>query len=250
MTVSAAVLEKFRRVLVRQAGGYLRNAVREHKMTCAVCATPAPGYLRCLACNAHHQAFGAQLADAVAPLAYAAGGQQSGYVMRGYKSQRPVEEHVSVVAMMSMLGVGLHTACAGVLAELPVSHWSTVPSLPAKAGPHPLRRLIQPVGPGDEVPLTAATAVKDPRAVDAAHFVAPPLPQAAHVLLVDDTWTRGGHAQSAALALRAAGASRVSVLVAARWVNPEWDDNARWLRELSRDYDPLICPWTGGHCPA
>lgn len=39
-----------------------------------------------------------------------------------------------------------------------------------------------------------------------------------HVLLIDDTWTSGGHALSATLALRASGADQISVLVLARWL--------------------------------
>jgi hypothetical protein len=70
------------------------------------------------------------------------------------------------------------------------------------------------------------------------------------VLLVDDTWARGGHARSAVLALRAARAARVSVLVAARWINEDFGGNAAFLRGLAdRDYDPAICPWTGAACP-
>jgi hypothetical protein len=70
------------------------------------------------------------------------------------------------------------------------------------------------------------------------------------VLLIDDTWTGGGHAQSAAVALRRAGATHVSMLVVARCVKEDFGDNARFLRELSsKDYDPATCPWTGGNCP-
>ena len=70
------------------------------------------------------------------------------------------------------------------------------------------------------------------------------------MLLVDDTWARGGHAQSAVLALRAAGAARVSVLVAARWINEDFGANATFIRGLAdRDYDPAVCPWTGSVCP-
>jgi orotate phosphoribosyltransferase len=36
------------------------------------------------------------------------------------------------------------------------------------------------------------------------------------VLLIDDTWTTGGNAQSAALALRAAGAAKVAAVVIGR----------------------------------
>jgi hypothetical protein len=73
------------------------------------------------------------------------------------------------------------------------------------------------------------------------------LPWNSHVLLMDDTWTSGGHAQSAVLALRKAYAAYISVLVVARWVKEDFGDNAKFLRSLSyRDYDPDICPWTGG----
>jgi hypothetical protein len=54
----------------------------------------------------------------------------------------------------------------------------------------------------------------------------------------------------AALALRTAGAQRVSVLVVARWLNPDFGDTGDFIGEhLRRDYDPGICPWTGGTCP-
>ncbi len=70
------------------------------------------------------------------------------------------------------------------------------------------------------------------------------------MLLIDDTWAMGGHAQSAVLALRKAGAGRVSVLVVARWLKEDFGDNARALRDIAaRDYDPAICPWTGAGCP-
>lgn len=36
------------------------------------------------------------------------------------------------------------------------------------------------------------------------------------VLLIDDTWTTGGNAQSAALALRSAGAVKVAIVVIGR----------------------------------
>ena len=36
------------------------------------------------------------------------------------------------------------------------------------------------------------------------------------VLLIDDTWTTGGNAQSAALALRSAGAAKVAIVVVGR----------------------------------
>ncbi len=126
--------------------------------------------------------------------------------------------------MTCMLGVGLHTACAGVLAGGPVTHWSTVPSLPAKPGEHPLRSIVAGAAHGLEAPLRASAEAGDPRSVNASHFQAEPLAGESHVLLLDDTWTTGGHAQSAA-ALRAAGATHVSIMVVAQWVRLDFADN-------------------------
>jgi hypothetical protein len=124
-----------------------------------------------------------------------------------------------------------------------------VPSLPAQPGEHPLHSIVARLAPGQEAALSAADDVGYPRDLDPGHFRSARLPAGAHVLLVDDTWARGGHAQSAAAALRAAGAARVSVLVAARWVNEDFGGNAAFLRGLAgRDYDPALCPWTGAAC--
>jgi hypothetical protein len=76
------------------------------------------------------------------------------------------------------------------------------------------------------------------------------LPQESHVLLIDDTWATGGHVHSAVLALRTAGAARVSVLVVARWLKEDFGDNKKFIADLAnRDYDPLACPWTSARCP-
>ncbi len=68
------------------------------------------------------------------------------------------------------------------------------------------------------------------------------------MLLIDDTWTTGGHAQSAVLALRRAGAAWVSVLVVGRWLKEDYGDNREFIANLG-DYDPCLCPWTGAACP-
>ena len=172
--------------------------------------------------------------------------------MRGYKAQRPVEEHVAIVALLILLALSMHAHCPGALVGAPVTHWATVPSLPAKPGEHPLHRILNNSGPGRELHLAAAANVQYPRDVSPDHFsIDDQLPQGSHVLLIDDTWTGGGHAQSAVLALRRAGATYVSVLEVARWINEDFGDNARFVRELSsKDYNLAICPWTGGSCPA
>jgi hypothetical protein len=235
--------------LVSRAGGYLRNPVRQDRVTCAVCTTPVAGYERCYQCSQYGQGG---LADAVSFLTYAVAGQQSGYVMRGYKAPRPLEEHRTIVTLLIVLALSGHARCAGLLAGTPVTHWATVPSLPAKPGEHPLHEIVGGLATGGEATLVAAARAEFPRDVSPRHFSAGvALPPGSHVLLIDDTWAGGGHAQSAALALRKAGAKHVSTLVVARWIKEDFGGNAKFLSEVSsRDYDPGICPWTGGNCPS
>jgi hypothetical protein len=240
---------RLRATLLAIGGGFLRNPVRLSRVTCADCATPVAGYELCFACKDHRAHSG--LADIVAFLTYAVAGQKSGHVMRGYKARPPIAEHRMVVGLLLILALYGHTECVSALMRLSVTHWAIVPSLPARPQEHPLRSLVAGHAPGVEAPLVASAAVQDPRAVNPDHFGCTiSLPQASHVLLVDDTWARGGHAQSAALALRRAGAAKVSVLVVARWIKEDYGDNKKFMTEFAdRDYDPKICPWTGGRCP-
>lgn len=213
------------------------------------------GYPRCMPCNNHWTQFGAALANLVGSVVYAIGGEQSGYVMSGYKGFRgkstPIREHVSYVAALATLALEDHTVCAGRLAKRAVSHWVTVPSLPAKDTEHMLHRLVRSAAPGEEVVLVPAQQVAAPRSVDPKHFVVDgALPVGAHVLVVDDTWVSGGHAQSAVLSLRTAGAQSISFLSLARWIKPDFGDCAAFVRtRLTRDFDPTVCPWTGSVCP-
>jgi adenine/guanine phosphoribosyltransferase-like PRPP-binding protein len=62
------------------------------------------------------------------------------------------------------------------------------------------------------------------------------------VLLLDDTWVSGASAQSAAAALRLAGASHVAAVILGRHVNPDDPASAPLLTGLApARYDPLAC---------
>jgi hypothetical protein len=200
-------------------------------------------------CNGHRGLTG--LADATAFLTYAIAGQESGHLMRGYKAFRPVDEHKLVVGLLLRVALDGHTKCAGARAGRPVTHWTTIPSLPATTHVHPLRGLVRGHAQGTEVTLVAAARVQQPRAVNPDHFTCSDvLTVGSHVMVIDDTWTTGGHAQSAALAMRRAGAGWVSVVVVARWLKEDYKDNKNFVADLrARDYDPSICPWTGAGCP-
>jgi hypothetical protein len=233
------------------AGGYLRNPVRAAWVTCADCLTPVnPAYKRCSVCAGYRGRAG--LADTTAFLTYAIAGQASGHLMRGYKAPRPVAEHRQVVGLLLRVALHGHAKCAAILAGRPVTHWAAIPSLPARPAEHPLRGLVLGHAPGTELTLQAAARAQQPRAVNAGHFTCGvSLDADSHVLLIDDTWTSGGHAQSAALALRQAGAARISALIVARWLTDDYLDTRQFLADLrKRDYDPTTCPWTSARCPA
>ena len=65
------------------------------------------------------------------------------------------------------------------------------------------------------------------------------------MLLIDDTWTTGASAQSAAAALKAAGAGPVAAVVIGRHLNREWHENDRRLRGITRPFDWSRCALCG-----
>jgi orotate phosphoribosyltransferase len=65
------------------------------------------------------------------------------------------------------------------------------------------------------------------------------------VLLIDDTWTTGSGAQSAAAALRGAGAGPVAAVVLGRHVKRGWRENDRRLHALAQPFDWGSCAWHG-----
>lgn len=68
------------------------------------------------------------------------------------------------------------------------------------------------------------------------------------VLLLDDTWATGGHAQSAAYALTAAGAEKVALVVIGRHIRPEYEP-VKGSGETCEDLlDGLPEPFDWGTC--
>jgi hypothetical protein len=72
-----------------------------------------------------------------------------------------------------------------------------------------------------------------------------------NVLLIDDTWTTGNHAQSASAALKAAGAGSVAVVVLGRHLNVGYGDTAAYVEQAKlRRFGWDLCvirPWS--HLP-
>ena len=82
----------------------------------------------------------------------------------------------------------------------------------------------------------------DARAFDADKYIAVRALDGEPVLLIDDTWTTGANAQSAAAALRAAGAGPLAAVVVGRHVSRGWNENDSQLRALDEPFDWSRCP--------
>jgi hypoxanthine-guanine phosphoribosyltransferase len=239
--------------LVRAAGGYLRNVVKEPRVTCRVCTTPVQGFDRCWRCQQHGRIAG--LADVVAPLTYAIDNTQSATLLRHYKDD-PVrtvrERHSLIINWLLYLGITLHERCIAAAARRPVSLRMVIPSLTGRAGRHPLTDIAHAMNAlSGAVALVPAPDAMCDRAVNDKFVLHPDTRlDGQHVLILDDTWTTGSNAQSAALAVRRAGAVAVSVMVIARWLSPGYGATAEFIKtRLQRDYDPSRCPVTGASCP-
>lgn len=117
-----------------------------------------------------------------------------------------------------------HGRCGWASAGLtwPPTHLAVVPSARGRLGVHPLRGLIGPYLSGWWVELSARTDYHQVRELDPDRFQAEPVP-GGRILLLDDTWTTGASAQSAAMALRRAGASSIATVVLGRHINPEYE---------------------------
>jgi hypothetical protein len=205
---------------------------------CRTCFCPAPpGRSRCYPCDLHQQCAPGLLASAVLPVAYAVKGSAHARRLWVYKSAAPgaaagAAAARRALAVLLLVFLREHGPCLwraagwdGVPGAGP-THAAVVPSGRGRAGPHPLRALAQPYLRLPWAELSAAPGADSrTRELDPARFTAArpggarldgaPL-DGARVLLIDDTWATGASVQSAAMALRRAGAAAVAAVVLGR----------------------------------
>ena len=198
------------------------------------------GFARCYQCDLAHARCAGLLADVVAPVAYAVkGGRLAGDLWR-YKSGAAgaTEAGARLTAMLARFlreqgGQVWRAAGMAVGPELA----AIVPSGQGRPGPHPLLGIVASCVGVPIVPLsTAAGAAARARGladgVAAGWLTVGGAVAGTDVLLVDDTWVSGASAQSAAAALKAAGARRVALVVIGRHVDPADPRSAEFLRTL------------------
>ncbi len=253
-------LDRLLRVFQEQADvqGF-HNTVHRRGKTCEVCRgtllNSKPWV--CTRCRDDKQANGSRAVDRLGSVIYGCKGLESGDLMHRYKEFQAGGQDVLLVTVLTALAMR-HRNCIDSLAGLPARHWAAIPSLRRIGSEHPFRTiLLQLLGQQSEIRIAAAPPAR--RANDSQrrelnpnlYEVLTPVPHASHIIVIDDTWVSGGHAQSVAMALKNAGAQQVSVLAIARWLDLQ-KPYPRWTYSniiAPQPYDLDICPWTAGECP-
>ena len=211
---------------------------------CAVCRGPARGgYARCYQCAQHDLLGPGLLADAVAPISYAVKGTAFATGLWRYKSRRSPDP-AARAALLALLLAFLHDhgRCvwrrAGMLAP---GRLAVVPSGCGRPGPHPL---LEMAGPYLRLPMTGLVIRPGEQGRDPNpdRFISERTGPRASVLLLDDSWVSGASAQSAAAALKRAGARHVAVVTLGRHLDPADERSAPLAARLApRGYDPDSC---------
>jgi predicted amidophosphoribosyltransferase len=208
---------------------------------CDVChGAPRSGFTRCWSCSeAMHQV--SCPVSRVVPISLYETTGQLWTVLRGYKDGRTAGLRtrftLQVAATLGRFLAG-HQRCVAGLGEPPWDLLCTVPSTSGRTGKHPLRQAISLLAPplGDrEAELLAPGPVRvDHNHADDRGFVVRADVWGRRVLLVDDTFTSGARVQSAASALRLAGAAVVAVVVVGRVINPGYNEESKRLWDQAR----------------
>lgn len=194
---------------------------------CRICRTfISPEYDRCYACL-HQPSY----LDEVVPITYSEHLGQMHTALRMYKDGDDEARRFARIRLMAILWrfLDAHEICVARAAGVEQFDLvTTVPSsTPERDDARPgLRRIVEgctPIADRYERVLRSTGEVPQGRDFSPRRYQAVRRIDGARVLLIDDTWTTGGHAQSAAFALRDAGASSVALVVIGRHLHREWE---------------------------
>jgi predicted amidophosphoribosyltransferase len=211
---------------------------------CEICFNLTDDYALCYAC-----AHGTQRLDAVVPISYSVRREQLHHALASYKRldgevARRLQAQLAAVLWRFLAA---HERC--VAAATGVTNFHLVTTVPSgertRDESHPLRRIVSElVGPTrdrHERLLDRSERAITPREFSPDKFTPRRELRGEAVLLIDDTWTTGASAQSAAAALKMAGAGHVAAVVIGRHLNREWHENDRRLRGISRPFHWDAC---------
>ena len=178
-----------------------------------------------------------------------------GYLLYGYKTElaaQPGDERRSLILLLLWVAVHLHRTCIERRVGAALDAWTTVPSTKGRS-PHPLLAITRRAGLGTGE-LTSTPTPWQPselRTTSAKRFsLGPRLPhrparpdRGRHL---DEWWPRPiAGADGTSRRCRNGDDRRACALV-----HPEWPATAAYLSSHPRrDFNPRICPVTGGACP-
>lgn len=214
---------------------------------CVRCFNLTAGYDHCYACARQPNAL-----DVVAPISYSVAHEQLHHSLASYKRVAGSAGRRLALQLAAVLWRYLTTHERCVARAAGVQGFPVVTAVPsgdlARDEAHLLRWMVgQVVGPTRERHerlLRRSELDVAPRAFAWEKYK--PLRQLSGepVLLIDDTWTTGANAQSAAAALKGAGAGVVAAVVIGRHLNRDWHENDRHLRTLPTfDWERcVLCP--------
>ena len=216
--------------------GHVSTSVRQ---ACRTCRGPVgAGYAQCFQCDLASREAPGLLADAVVPIAYAVKGGDLARDLRWYKSGRDdaaqARERLQEMLATFLCSRGESVWRVAGMAGAPTAV-AVVPSGQGRPGDHPLLRVVRAVtAPLPVVPLCIRPeGAARGRAVSAEWLRVAGRVAGLDMLLVDDTWVSGASAQSAAVALKLAGAARVAVVVLGRHIDPADPRTADFVRAIS-----------------
>lgn len=217
---------------------------------CRVCHTTVDGWPTCFPCAQSSKVVGAGSADAVSFVSLAPRDEQMATELASYKDTRTLprlrQQKTLGLAAVLLKWLLLHERCLARRAGLDAFDFVT--SVPSTRGrtPHPLAELaaMRIAGTPDRYRdlLLVNRIDLDDRAHAVDRYRVDGALEGQRVIVIDDTWTTGAHAQSASAALKSAGASAVGVVVIGRWFNPGYQDQRSWLtRHRAAGWDWSNC---------
>jgi predicted amidophosphoribosyltransferase len=207
---------------------------------CATCFNFTAGYERCYACANTPPAL-----DALVPVSYSVAREQLHHALASYKrlDGEVARRLTAILAAILWRFLTDHESCVAEAAG--TDRFQIVTTVPSsdqhRDERHPLRHIVgEIVAPTRErhVRLLRRSATEAaPRTFNATKFEATTALRNDSILLIDDTWTTGATAQSAAAALKAAGADRIAAVVIGRHLHREWHENDRRIRGIARPFN-------------
>jgi len=194
---------------------------------CAVCWTAVdPDFRHCYVCNTARMTYGPRLANVVVPIALAVKHEQLAHELWHYKYDLDASVRSRLTTRLAAVlwrFLDEHEPHIASAVDVPgFDIVTTVPGTRQRDGEHPLASIVATIVGHTRGRFEPLLTLR-PDAMAKAHSLVADryrptraLRNDPGVLLVDDTWTTGGNAQSAAIALHEAGAAKVAIVVLGR----------------------------------